>query len=180
VTYGAPLQYTGLLRAVSGAPAGGQALQVQSRRTGGWRTSRRIRTAADGTFATALKPRANVQVRVRFPGGAGLRASTAPAASVRVRPLLRITYRPTVATRDVRRVIKGTVTPRKRVVYLVLQQYRSGRYRRVGVRAWRARKGRFRVSFVPASSGRYRYYLVTKADGTNDRGSSRATVLRVR
>ena len=180
VTYGSPLEYTGLLRAVGGAAAGGQVLQVQSRRTGPWRTSRRFRTAADGTFATAVKPRVNVEVRVRFPGGAGLRASSARAASVRVRPLLTVTYRPRHATRGVRRVIKGKVAPRKRFVHLVLQQYRRGRYRRVGVSAWRTRRGRFRVSFVPASTGRYRYYLVAKADRSNDRGSSEATRVRVR
>jgi hypothetical protein len=180
ITYSSPLEYTGLLRAVGGAGTGGQVLQVQSRRTGRWRTSRRIRTAADGTFATALRPRANVKVRVRFPGGAGLRASTARAASLRVRPLLSITYRPRFARRGMRRVIKGKMAPRKRLVYLVLQQYRRGRYRRVGVSAWRTRRGRFRVSFVPASTGRYRYYLVAKADRSNDRGSSKATRVRVR
>jgi hypothetical protein len=72
------------------------------------------------------------------------------------------------------------VAPRKRLVHLVLQQYRRGRYRRVGVSAWRTRRGRFRVSFVPASTGRYRYYLVAKADRSNDRGSSKATKVRVR
>jgi hypothetical protein len=75
--------------------------------------------------------------------------------------------------------VSGTVTPRKRRVHLVLQQRKGTRWKRVGVSAWRVRKGRFRVSFVPASTGRYRYYLVAKGDHKTDRGSSKATVVRV-
>jgi hypothetical protein len=76
--------------------------------------------------------------------------------------------------------VAGRVGPRKRVVHLVLQQHIRGRYRKVGARAVRARRGRFRTSFVPAFRDRYRYSVVVKSDDDTDRGSTGWLPLRVR
>ena len=51
--------------------------------------------------------------------------------------------------------VKGTVSPRKRFVTLMVQQRKEGRYRRAGVRAVRARRGRFSSSFTPAVAATY-------------------------
>ena len=117
---------------------------------------------------------------MRFPGGAGLRASSSRAAAYRLRPLLAL-KRPPTARRPRRprppwRHRHAAQAPR---VPGAAAERRGSRWKRVGVGAWRARKGAFRVSFVPASGGRYRYYLVAKGDKATDRGSSKATVLRV-
>ena len=60
--------------------------------------------------------------------------------------------------------VRGRVSPAKAVVYQVLQQRIAGRYRRVGVRVVAVRKGRFRGSFTPSFTGRYRVYVAAKAD----------------
>ena len=74
--------------------------------------------------------------------------------------------------------MSGTVAPRKRFVHLVLQQRIDGRYRRVGVRRVRARRGRFSSSFVPAFAARYRYFVVVKPDLDTDRAVSQVVDLR--
>ena len=71
------------------------------------------------------------------------------------------------------------VSPAKAVVYQVLQQRIAGRYRRVGVRVVAVRKGRFRGSFTPSFTGRYRVYVAAKADSVTDRGRSGLRVIRV-
>ena len=76
--------------------------------------------------------------------------------------------------------VKGAVAPRKRVVNVVFQQRIRGRWRTVGKRALRTRRGRFTTSFVPAFRARYRYYAVTKPDLDTDRGASELRTLRVR
>ena len=86
---------------------------------------------------------------------------------------------PREAKRGRRVRVRGTIAPRKRYVTLVLQQRSGGRYRRVGARAFRARRGRFSASFVPADGGRYRYALVALNDADTDRASSGWQTLRV-
>jgi hypothetical protein len=50
----------------------------------------------------------------------------------------------------------------------------------VGASAVRARRGRFRTSFVPAFRDNYRYSVVAKSDDDTDRGSTGWLPLRVR
>ncbi len=76
--------------------------------------------------------------------------------------------------------MKGRVAPRKRVVNVIFQQRIGSRWRTVGRRAARTRRGRFATSFVPAFRARYRYYAVAKSDLDTDRGATKPVVLRVR
>ena len=76
--------------------------------------------------------------------------------------------------------VQGTVGPRKRIVHLVLEQHVRGRYRKVGSIAVRARRGRFRTSFVPGFRARYRYAVVARSDDDTDRGSTGWLPLLVR
>ena len=62
--------------------------------------------------------------------------------------------------------VTGTVAPHKRTVHLVLEQRIRGRFRRVGVKPVRARRGHFKTSFVPGFVARYRYVVIVKPTTT--------------
>jgi hypothetical protein len=119
-------------------------------------------------------------VRVRYPGTADLRGSASPRLLLNLRPVLSFVRPPRRGLRGRRVVVAGTVAPRKRVVSVVLQQRISGRWRKVGTRAVRTRRGRFEASFVPAFRAGYRYYAVARSDLDTDRGASELRSLRVR
>jgi hypothetical protein len=119
-------------------------------------------------------------VRVRYPGGEDVRAAASPRLLLRLRPVLAFTRPARRATRARRLPVKGTVAPRKRVVSVVFQQRIGGRWRTVGRRAVRTRRGRFASSFVPAFRASYRYYAVAKPDLDTDRGATEFVPLRVR
>jgi hypothetical protein len=145
-----------------------------------WRTARRAATGVDGAFSSYLMPRKRMYVRVRYPGGAGVRGSATPRVLLNVHPSLSFERPPRRGVRGRRVVVAGTVAPRKRVVNVVFQQRIRGRWRKVGARAARTRRGRFSASFVPAFRGAYRYYAVARSDLDTDRGASELRALRVR
>jgi hypothetical protein len=171
---------SGALAGPDGNPLAGQAVEVQVNSDNAWRTSRRLTTGPDGSFATDLKPAKRMYVRVRYPGSAEVRGAASPRLLLRLRPVVAFTRPPTRASRGRRVAVKGSVGPRKRVVNVVFQQQVRGRWRIVGRRAVRTRQGRFATSFVPAFRARYRYYAVAKPDLDTDRGASDKISLRVR
>jgi hypothetical protein len=65
-------------------------------------------------------------------------------------------------------------------VNVLFQQTIRGRWRIVGRRSVRTRRGRFSTSFVPAFRASYRYFAVTKSDLDTDRGATKPVLLRVR
>jgi hypothetical protein len=180
VDFGDAVPVTGLLSGADGAPLAGQQVEVQVNGDGRWITSRRVVSAPDGTFATELKPRKRMYVRMRFPGRPDLRGAFSSRLLLRLRPVIEL-RRPRKRARAGASVpLSGTVGPRKRVLRLVLQQHVGGRYRKVGAKTVRARRGRFETSFVPAFRDRYRYSVVAKADDDTDRASTGWLPLRVR
>ena len=180
VDFGEVVPVTGLLSGPGGGPLPGERVEVQVNGDGRWVTSRRILSASDGTFATELKPRKRMYVRLRFPGRTDLRGAFSSRLLLRLRPVIALRRPRSRAAPGQRVVVAGTVGPRKRVVHLVLQQHIRGRYRKVGASAVRARRGRFRTSFVPAFRDNYRYSVVAKSDDDTDRGSTGWLPLRVR
>jgi hypothetical protein len=118
-------------------------------------------------------------LRAVHPAGSGWRQAFSPELLVRVAPVVRLGRTPVRAVRGGAVRVRGQVTPRKRVVYQVLQQRIGGSYRRVGVRAVGARSGRFRSWFAPAFTGYYRVYVVAKPDAATARGRSVPHVVRV-
>ncbi len=180
VDYGAIVPVTGYLGGADGGPLGGQTVELQVNSENRWRRARRVATTPDGSFATDLKPRKRMYVRVRYPGSSDLRGASSRRMLLRLRPVVSFTRRPKRARPWQRVVLKGVVAPRKRTVHVVLQQRIRNRWRKVGARRVRARCGRFRTSFVPAFRARYRYYAVVKSDLDTDRGASERHVLRVR
>jgi hypothetical protein len=180
VDYGEVVPVTGLLSGPDGAPLPGEQVAVQVNGDGRWITSRRVLSAADGTFATELKPRKRMYVRMRFPGRPELGGALSTRLLLRLRPVIEV-RRPRKRARSWASVpVRGTVGPRKRFLRLVVQQHVSGRWRKVGAKAVRARRGRFETSFVPGFRDRYRYSVVTKSDDDTDRGSTGWLPLRVR
>jgi hypothetical protein len=180
VDYGALVPVSGALTGTDGSPLAGQVVEVQVNSDDVWRTSRRVTTGADGIFTTDLKPARRMYVRVRYPGSTGVRGTASPRLLLNLRPVVAFRRPPSRGVRGRRVELSGSVAPRKRVVNIVLQQRIRGRWRKVGTRAVRARRGRFASSFVPAFRGRYRYYAVVKSDLDTDRGASELHTLRVR
>jgi hypothetical protein len=174
VEYQQPVLVGGNLLAADGRPLAGQTVRLQVSPDGRWHKSRRLATRPDGSFATELRPRRRMYVRLRFRGHGDLRGSASARLLVRVHPVITIDPPPAGATagRTVR--LTGAVAPRKRVLYLVLQQRVGERWRKVGTRTVLARRGRFSTSFVPRTAGRYRFYVVARADADTDRASSDA------
>ncbi len=180
VDYGEVVPVNGALAGPDGAPLADQAVEVQVNSENRWRAARRVVTAADGSFLTDLKPAKRMYVRVRYPGSADLRGTASERLLLRLRPVLALETSPNRGRRGRRLVVQGRVAPRKRVVRVVFQQQVRGRWRTVGTRAARTRRGRFATSFVPGFRARYRYYAVAPADLDTDRGASPVEPLRVR
>jgi hypothetical protein len=175
VDHGQVVPVSGVLAGPDGAPLAGEPVEVQVNGDGRWITSRRVTTGPDGSYFTDLKPRKRMYVRTRYPGRA-----LSSRLLLRVRPLI-VLQRPARRSRPGRAVrVQGRVSPRKRFVDVVLQQHVSGRYRKVGAKAVRARRGRFRTTLVASFQDRYRYSVVAKPDDDTDRGSSGWIPLRVR
>jgi hypothetical protein len=180
VDYGELVPVNGTLAGPDGSPLAGQVVEVQVNSDNVWRTSRRLTTGADGVFATDLKPAKRMYVRVRYPGSADVRGSASPRLLLNLRPVLKFQRAPRRGVRGRRVTVSGTVAPRKRVATVVFQQRIRGRWRTVGTRAARTRRGRFETSFVPAFRAAYRYYAVARSDLDTDRGASELRSLRVR
>ena len=171
VGYRDPVPVTGLLTGPGGALAG-ETVEVQVNGDGAWKTVATTTTVADGALATELRPRKRLYVRLRYLGRAGLRRASSARLLLHVRPLIQL-RRPAAKGRpDTRVVVRGRVAPRKRALRLVLQQRVRGRWRKVGDRSVRVRRGRFATSFVPAFAARYRYAVIAPNDEHTDRGST--------
>jgi hypothetical protein len=163
-----------------GNPLAGQPVAVQVNSDEAWRTVRRLVTAADGAYLSDIRPAKRMYVRVRFTGNADVRPASSPRLLLRLRPRVTLTTAPRSASRGKRVSVKGRVAPRKRVVNVIFQQRIGSRWRTVGRRAARTRRGRFASSFVPAFRARYRYYAVVRSDLDTDRGATKPVALRVR
>jgi N-acetylmuramoyl-L-alanine amidase len=179
IAYGELVPVGGTLVSPDGLPVAGEVVDVQVNNQGRWRTVNRVTTDANGAFGTEVKPRRRSYLRVRWRGSATLRGASSARLLVHVSPLVSIDAPLATGRRGERLVVSGVVAPRKRFVHLVLQQRIDGRYRRVGVRRVRARRGRFSGSFVPAFATRYRYFVVVQPDLDTDRAVSQVVDLRV-
>jgi N-acetylmuramoyl-L-alanine amidase len=180
ILYGRPTVASGTLLSALGAPLAGELVELQALKAGRWVTVDLLTTDSGGAWSAVVRPRANMLLRARFPGRAELPATTSPRLLLRVRPILRLARTAARAERGQILNVRGRVRPAKPLVYQVLQQRIRGSYRRVGVRAVRARHGRFRSWFIPGFSALYRVYVTTKADALTDRGRSELRVVRVR
>ena len=177
--FGQTVTVSGSLLGTTGAPVAGESVDLQVSPDGRWHTARRLTTGPDGSFGTELRPRLRMYVRTRFRGHGQLRGSGSSRLLLRLRPLITIDRPPTRAAVDSPVAITGRVAPRKRVLRLVLRQLVRGNWRTVGARTVLARRGLFGTSFVPRSTGRFRFYVAAKSDLDTDRGSSEPAELTV-
>jgi len=178
--YATVVPIEGTLLGQDGNPLAGQILHVQVNSDNEWRTAKRAATRGDGSFSSYLMPRKRMYARIRYPGAAGARGTVSPRVLINLHPSLSFERAPKRGMRGRPVVVRGTVVPRKRVVHVVFQQRTRGRWRIVGRRAVRTRRGRFGTTFVPAFRARYRYYAATKSDLDTDRGATELHPLRVR
>jgi hypothetical protein len=178
-SYGTPVTVSGALGSAAGIPLAGLPVRVELLRGVRWHTLAEPVTDAAGGWSATVVPQGGRLLRASFAGDLTWRRSWSAEMPLRVTPL--VTLGPTAPTgvRGSRVRVTGRVNPGKRLVYQVLQQRIRGVYRRVGVRAVRARRGRFRSWFAPAYTGLYRFYVVARADAATVRGRSPARVLRV-
>ena len=181
VDFGEVVPVTGLLSGPDGLPLPGEQVEVQVNGDGRWITSRRVLSAADGTFATELKPRKRMYVRMRFPGRPDLRrrpldaAAPAPAPGGRGRrPRKRARRWQSVPVKGHGRAAQAIPAPGRAAAR---ERGATARWAR-GPCARAA--GRFETSFVPGFRDRYRYSVVAKSDDDTDRGSTGWLPLRVR
>jgi hypothetical protein len=180
IDYGDTATISGTLTTRDGAPVPGQPVTVQARVDGVWRTSSTPVTGADGSFAAPIKPKLTRRMRARFAGAGELRSSVTPTLTLAVRPVVALHRPPRRGFARARIKLRGTVKPRKARVYQVLQLKRRGRYRNVGVKALRTRRGgRFSGSFVPSGVGVYRFYIATKRDENHARAATDYAVVRI-
>ena len=179
VDYGETVSLSGTLLGGDGAPVAGQSVDLQVSPDGRWHTTRRLTTAADGSFATELRPRLRMYVRTRFRAHSGFTGSGSTRVLLRMRPLITIDRPPRRAAAERPVAITGRVAPRKRVLRLVVQQLVRINWRKAGARTVLARRGLFSTSFVPRSTGRFRFYVAAKSDLDTDRGSSEPAELTV-
>ncbi len=163
---------SGTLAAGDGRPLVGESVRAEVRRGRRWRTLRTLTSGAGGTFSLVMHPRVNRKLRVRFSGRGDLLPASSPTLRLLVRPLVTLLDPPEQGVKGKRVRFRGTVAPRKRRLLLVLQRWRGGRWARIGLRRLKAKRGRFRGSFVPTSAGRFRYYVVSPAGSSNARGRS--------
>jgi hypothetical protein len=182
VDYGEEALIEGEVRAAAtGAPLATVPVEVQRRGNDGrWRRVADVVTDGSGLYTASFAPQSNRLVRARYPGDGTLRPSASGQRLLGVRPLVTIKRRARRGRAG--RVVKlsGTVTPRKRFLHLVVQHRSDGRWRRPGVRVVRARKGKFATYFLPGRTGRWRFYVVSKADAKTLRSASERYEVRVR
>ena len=179
VRYGGQAVFSGTLTDNAGEPLPGKPVKAQVLRAGRWQTLGELETDAAGAWSIPVKPTATRLLRATFAGDVIWRRSYSPELFLHLTPV--VTLGPTAAdgVRGRRVLVSGQVTPRKRLVYQVLQQRIGGSYRRVGVRAVRVHAGLFTSSFAPRYAAYYRVYVVAAADAATDRGRSPLHVVRV-
>jgi hypothetical protein len=180
VPYRQPGLLSGVLSTAAGAPLPGEIVEVQMQRGLTWLRIASTPTGPAGEFQAALRSTAHRRLRARFPGRGDLRPSSSRAALLRVQAVVAL-RRPPSRGRRLRRVpVRGSVTPSRGRVYLVLELRRGAGWRRLGVTVVRVRRGRFSAWFVPASRGLYRFRVVAKAGRSSDRGESGPRLVQVR
>ena len=135
VRYGGQAVFSGTLTGDAGEPLAGKPVKAEVLRAGRWQTLAELVTDAAGAWSIPVKPTATRLVRATYAGDAIWRRSYSAELLLRLAPVVTLGPTATEGVRGRRVMVSGQVTPRKRLVYQVLQQRIGGSYRRVGVRA---------------------------------------------
>lgn len=179
IDHGASARLDAQLSGPSGGPLGGESVQIQMRRAGRWRLVRALGTDPAGRISATLRERTSSLLRARFGGRVGLAPASSRSLRLGVRAVVRLPRPPGRGVRGAPLLARGTVAPARRAVWQRLELQRRGRWVRVGLKRVAVRRGRFIASFVPAGTGLYRAFVIAPRYSSNERGSSRAWVVRV-
>ena len=171
--YGGSSTFSGTLTDATLAPLAGRHVRVEVLRGTRWRRLADLSTDAAGAWSVPVRPVRTRLLRAIYAGDPVWRRSFSPEQLLKLKPLVKLSPGATSGVRGERVRLSGSVTPRKRRVYQVLQQRIRGSYRQVGVKAVRVRAGRFRSSFVPAFAASYRVYVLARADSATAAARSR-------
>lgn len=175
VSFGSATTFSGSLTAGGAPPPVSVPVQVQAFVGRRWKTVSTVSTDTAGAFAAQVSVKQTRNLRAHFPGQGELREANSKVVALAVKPRLTITRRPKRARTRGRAAVLGTVSPRRTIVYQVLQQRRGKRWKVVGSKAVRTtRKGAFSTFFVPAAEGRYRFYVAVRKDSKFARSASKA------
>jgi len=180
VEFGGEVLVSGRVLGAAGEPLADRLVNVQRRGGGRWVRTAAATTGPDGSFSAPLRPRLNNTIRARFAGDGVLRSSNSVQRLLGVLPVVEIVRPPRRGRVGSAVEISGRVAPRKRTLFLAVQYRRGSRWGKPGVRAVRARGGEFETYFLPGRAGRWRFYVVAKADERTLRGASQAYELGVR
>ena len=145
-----------------------------------YKTVAKVSLDSDGNYETVVRPRGPRFVRVRFGGGSGLAGSISSRTTLKVKAAVKLSALPEEVQPGELVSVRGSVAPRKRRVFAVLQKRNGEGFKTTSTRALITdRRGRFRLRFRPQSAGEMRVYLVVRADRTTVRTTTRRRLIAV-
>jgi hypothetical protein len=145
LVYPQPAQLAGRLVGSDGAPLAGQRIDLQIRGPNGFRTLGRTRTAADGTWAAALRSALSRTVRAVHVLDDGRRGAVSSVVGLRVSPAIGVAAAQRVTAGGLV-TVSGSVAPRKgRLRVELARQGSDGRYRTIRRVSVRSTAGRYRA-----------------------------------
>ena len=178
--YGAASTFSGRLTAGGAAPPVSVPVQIQAFVGRRWKTMTTVSTDTAGNFAARVILKQTRNLRAHFPGQGDLRETNSKVVRLGVRPKLTVSRPITRARAGAAARERGKVSPRRGLVYQVLQQQRGESWKVVGVRALATTgTGAFSGFFVPAQKGSYRFYVATRKDSKFVRSASKTYPLTV-
>ncbi len=180
-TYKGPVKVAGRLTKFDGSPVTGTRVGVQARTSRGtYRTVAKVSLDADGNYEAVVRPRGPRFVRVRFGGGAGLAGSLSSRTTLKVKAAVNLSRLPESVVTGENVSVRGSVAPRKRRVFAVLQARRGLGFKTTSTRALTPdRRGRFTLRFRPGRAGEMRVYFIVRADRTTVRTTTRRRLIQV-
>ena len=125
-TYGGRVGVSGTLTSEVGQPLPGLPVKLQVLRGERWHTLTTLTTDAAGAWASTVVPRGTRLLRATYPGSLEWRRSYSPELLLRVAPVVTLGRTAATGVKGRRFRVSGRVTPRKTVVYQVLQQRIGG------------------------------------------------------
>lgn len=179
VAQGSSAFLTGRLALATGRRPSGAKLEVQRSDDdgAGWTTVETVRTGADGIWSAQVPVTVNGSFRVASEA-VGV---DSPAVSVEVAAGVTASVSPQLLRAGRTLTVRGTTTPAKAAVTLVVErQTRSGGpWRRVRARSIQTVDGAYTATVPLAAAGLHRFLVTTAADEANAAGAAPVRTARV-
>jgi N-acetylmuramoyl-L-alanine amidase len=175
---GAPAYLTGRLALADGRRPSGAQLQLQRREEGTWTTLDTISTGADGIWTAQVPATVNSSFRVV----SARMGVTSPAVSAEVAAGVAATVSPQLLRPGRRVTVRGSTTPAKAQVSLVVERQAKagGSWRRLRATTLETDAGAYATTLQLRSAGLYRFAVATRADDDNAAGAAPVRTAQVR